>query len=433
MEVEMNRKYSQSVIVVTLVILFSIGCGMFTGTAQPQQMGTIKIVNSHVRGSDPFPGGMYLPDAREYGVCIITYPAVAGITQPTFDVILAKDGEETNYALPAGTYTLQEFQTDSEINQDPLYLPAVKHFVRPPEIVVLAADETLVFGSQRTLPAPGDFAEGTLLNSNCLGASQQIGVIKVVNNHVRGGDEFPGGTHLPDAREYGVCIIAYPPVDGITKPDFDMILAKDGQITTYGLPSGTYTLQEWQFDSEINQDPLYSPAVKNYVRPVEVVVLMGNATLVFGSERTLPAPGDFVEGTVASSNCLGVSEGPGVFPTKTPTVTPTATLTATPNPTEVAYVGGFAGVWDTNWGEMTCSVDGLVVHCEYTHDQGRIDATLSADRRTMEGQWAESPSYSPPNDGGRVAFTLSEDGTAISGDWSYGQGSSQGSWTGTRK
>ena len=106
--------------------------------------------------------------------------------------------------------------------------------------------------------------------------------------------------------------------------------------------------------------------------------------------------------------------------------------TATPNPTAKAYVGGFVGRWDTNWGQMTCTVDGLHLHCEYTHDEGRIDATLSADGRTMEGQWAEWPSYSPPGDGGRVAFVLAEDGETISGDWSYGEEASAGTWTGTR-
>lgn len=260
---------------------------------------------------------------------------------------------------------------------------------------------------------------------------QQMGTIKIVNDHVRGSDAFPGGTGLPDYREYGVCIIAYPPTwpSGLDTPTFDMILAKDAeqghQQTTYALPAGTYTLQEFQFDSEINQDPLYSPAMRTLVRPQETVVLGGGQTIVFGNGRTLTAPGDFVEGNPINTNCGGGSEGAGVFPTDTPTVTP--------NPTDVAYVSGFAGVWDTDFGEMTCSVDGLAVHCEYTYDQGRIDATLSADGRTMEGQWAESPSYSPPIDAGRMAFTLSEDENTFSGDWSYGQDGSSHPWGGTRK
>jgi hypothetical protein len=97
-----------------------------------------------------------------------------------------------------------------------------------------------------------------------------------------------------------------------------MILAKDGEETNYQLPAGTYTLQEWQFDSEINQDPLYSPAMKTYVRPPEIVILKVNETITFGSERTLPAPGDFVEGNPINPNCMGASQGPGVFATDTP-------------------------------------------------------------------------------------------------------------------
>ena len=122
-------------------------------------------------------------------------------------------------------------------------------------------------------------------------------------------------------------------------------------------------------------------------------------------------------------------------PTDIPSETPisTATPTATPNPTKVAYVGGFAGSWDTNWGVMTCSVNGQTVNCTYTHDSGKIEATLGLDGMTMEGSWAESPSYQPPEDGGRVTFSLSEDGSTIAGHWWYGQNGDGGSWTGTRK
>ena len=207
-----------------------------------------------------------------------------------------------------------------------------------------------------------------------------------------------------------------------------MILAKDEETTTYGLPPGTYQLQEWIMDSEINQDPLYVPCCKTYVRPPETIVMTGGTTIVFGSERTLPAPGDFAEGNTINRNCGGCSPGGG-----TPTPTPAVSPTVTPNPTAVAYVGGFAGQWDTNWGEMTCRVEGMAVHCDYVWDQGKIDATLTADGRTMGGQWAESPSYSPPSDGGRVTFTLSPDGKTIDGYWWYGENEDGGPWTGTRR
>ena len=146
-------------------------------------------------------------------------------------------------------------------------------------------------------------------------------------------------------------------------------------------------------------------------------------------------------GIEAFGNNLGfrcVSTQPGnlggdvIQPPNQPT--PTTELSSPPpNPTAVAYVSGFAGTWDTNWGVMTCEVNGINVHCEYTYDQGRIDATLSADGRTMDGQWGEAPSYSPPNDGGRVTFTISEDGNSIDGDWWYAEDTNGGVWTGTRR
>ena len=111
----------------------------------------------------------------------------------------------------------------------------------------------------------------------------------------------------------------------------------------------------------------------------------------------------------------------------------TSAQTATINPTQAAYVSGFSGTWDTNWGVMTCSVDGQMVKCNYTHDVGKIEAWLSQDGKTMQGTWSESPSYQPPDDGGRVTFSLSRDGNSITGYWWYGQNKAGGSWTGTRK
>jgi hypothetical protein len=122
-------------------------------------------------------------------------------------------------------------------------------------------------------------------------------------------------------------------------------------------------------------------------------------------------------------------------PTLTPVISEMESIrpTETPNPTQVAYVSGFAGSWDTNWGVMTCSVDGQRVNCNYTHDNGKIEATLGLDGMTMEGTWSEAPSYQPPEDGGRVTFSLSEDGNIITGRWWYGQNGEGGPWTGTRK
>ncbi|GEM_PF-6284762 len=181
----MEHKFSKPMIVLWVALSLSLGCGLLSRTPpaqpQPQVMGTILIVNSYTRGSDSFPGGMGLPVTREYGVCISSYnpEEPSALIRPTFDLILAKDSQTTTYQLPPGTYTLQEWRMDSEINQDPLYSPACKTYVRPTETLFVTAGSTYVFGSvfgsDRTLPEPGAFVEGNPTNPNCGGCSQGFG------------------------------------------------------------------------------------------------------------------------------------------------------------------------------------------------------------------------------------------------------------------
>ena len=317
--------------------------------------GWIKIVNTHVRSSDPYPGCMTKPQATEIGVCFQTYTvanplALVAFITPRFNMVLARDAQTQTYWLPSGTYTLQEWQMGSEINQDPLYLPCCKTYVRPTETVVITPGVTIVFGQdeqQRTLPTPGPFVAGHPIN--CPGGvcspEQQPGAIKIVNSYTRGSENFPvipGCRGLPITREYGVCIITYTPDDpwALIRPTCDLILAKDGQTTTYPLPAGTYTLQEWRMDSEINQgDPLYSPCYKTYVRPPETIVIKPRMTIVFGDElkRTLPTPGPFVEGKTINPKCAGcAATTPVATPTKTPTPVATSTKTTTATPTKTS-------------------------------------------------------------------------------------------------
>ncbi len=113
----------------------------------------------------------------------------------------------------------------------------------------------------------------------------------------------------------------------------------------------------------------------------------------------------------------------------------TTTVTETDSGTakeDINYVRGFEGKWDTNWGLLEFHVDGIKVYGNYTHDKGRIEATLSSDKKTMNGMWLEAPSYSPPRDAGRVTFTLSPDGNSITGKWGYGDSLNGGEWTGKR-
>jgi len=159
---------------VIMLILFSTGCNLPSKPTNQLGAGTVKIINTHVRGSDAFPGGRFLPDTRQYGICIIVYPLTypTGLAKPPYNMILANDEQTTTTTLGAGIYMLQEWQFDSEINQDLLYVPEVKTYVRPIEIVRLNAGATIVFGSERTLTATGDFVEGTI-NPRCRVGSGQ--------------------------------------------------------------------------------------------------------------------------------------------------------------------------------------------------------------------------------------------------------------------
>ncbi|MDQ7822414.1 MAG: tetratricopeptide repeat protein [Candidatus Eremiobacteraeota bacterium] len=103
-----------------------------------------------------------------------------------------------------------------------------------------------------------------------------------------------------------------------------------------------------------------------------------------------------------------------------------------PTSEQIRYVSNFAGTWDTNWGRMVLKVEGVSVYGNYTHDKGRIKATLSNDGRTLTGYWSEAPSYRPSKDAGRVTLTISSDGNSLYGTWGYDKSLDGGDWTGKR-
>lgn len=168
----MISKFRLFAILSIFLIFVTVACSIGgTPTPAATKTGKIKIINEHIRASDPYPGGKGLPDTREYGICFIAYAAnnPGALTTPDFDLVLAKDQSTTTWPLPDGNYTIQEFQFDSEINNDPMYSPKARTLVRPVEIITITGGEVLEFGSWRTLEAPGDFAQGRLLNPNCGG------------------------------------------------------------------------------------------------------------------------------------------------------------------------------------------------------------------------------------------------------------------------
>lgn len=121
-------------------------------------------------------------------------------------------------------------------------------------------------------------------------------------------------------------------------------------------------------------------------------------------------------------------------PSGAATLTPAQPSTASPmlNPTLQAYLHSFTGTWDSTWGFMSLAASGTRVTGFYEYDEGRIEAALSADGRTLEGTWAEAPTYEAPRDAGRVVFTISGDGNSLQGYWWYGQDGGGREWLATR-
>lgn len=104
----------------------------------------------------------------------------------------------------------------------------------------------------------------------------------------------------------------------------------------------------------------------------------------------------------------------------------------TRTPEEISHAKGFEGKFNSEWGELDMKVDGARVTASYPHDQGRIEAVLSEDGKTMTGTWAEAPTYKGPKDGGKVTFTISPDKKSIDGLWGYGDAAPTKKWNGSR-
>jgi hypothetical protein len=453
--------------------------------------GWFSVLNTHRDGGTNAPFGKPLPASVYYGVCVqaVSYDNPLAETwnwRPPTDWMIGASALKledwrVKRWLPAGTYTLMEFYGIGETNNyDIDYYPEHRYYVRAMGQVHLGPGQQIEFVS------PG----GWLDNLEALGFTwskhpcwmkpmdtppvepgDNWSSVKVVNTHRDKVTRTHFGKRLPAGVYYGVCSPDRVYDDPLAetwnwRPPLNWMmgvvaLGDRDASHTYKLPAGTYTLLEvYLLTEQENTDFDYVPQGRYYYQPLGAVRLAGGQTVNYTSPASDPGPsGDWGQSLTAAGFIEDLSNPcnpdssissptptptPDTYitpskPTNTPTNMPTGTLeptytpTPTPNPTAVAYVGGFTGTWDTNWGEMTCNANGASVHCEYTWDQGRIDATLSADGRTMDGQWAESPSYSPPDDGGRVTFTLSEDGNAIDGYWWYGQNTDGGTWTGTRR
>ena len=177
----------------------------------------------------------------------------------------------------------------------------------------------------------------------------------------------------------------------------------------------------------------YSLVVETVVDPNTSIIHM--ETLIDVTDINQPVNIAFPQACLDAKTAAPASSNQA---TQEPSVNPNPTQvtqepSVNPNPTQAAQVNGFAGSWDTNYGDMTCAVDGENVNCTYTHNAGRIEAFLNPDGKSLEGSWFEAPTYKPADHAGRMVMTLSADGNSFTGQWWYGPAGEGGSWQGTRK
>ncbi len=84
-----------------------------------------------------------------------------------------------------------------------------------------------------------------------------------------------------------------------------------------------------------------------------------------------------------------------------------------------------AGVYDTDFNELTLQQNGSSVTGNYKHANGRIEGTLSGN--TMTGWWYQS------NAKGRFTFVFNSNLSGFTGKWSYNEADPVNAWNGKKK
>lgn len=114
--------------------------------------GWLKVVNTHGYSTGTYPGGRGYSTSTGYGVCIQSYAFddsddAWNWLEPTDWKVVAYDGQTTSYWLPSGRFNLIEVYHVSEVNSDPLYVPAHTTYWRALGDYIIAPGETLQFTS----------------------------------------------------------------------------------------------------------------------------------------------------------------------------------------------------------------------------------------------------------------------------------------------
>jgi len=138
------------------------------------------------------------------------------------------------------------------------------------------------------------------------------GWVRVANPYVKGTASFPG-SGLPMHLENLLCFTNYAPInlDHLVRPAWDVVVATASwgwttaerpKTVEYWLPAGTYSVEQSIFASEINTNPLHSPDVAWWTRPVTSFIVAAGETIAFEDYPPPPLPPAADTGFVATPN-----------------------------------------------------------------------------------------------------------------------------------
>jgi hypothetical protein len=136
--------------------------------------GYIEVINDHSYNSGSFDGGRHMPEGITYGVCIESYtldnPQEEINWTPPFEWKMLVSDYRSEFApitsdhsndwwVPSGSYNLTEVIHTSEINNDPLYVPAFTTYYRSIGQYTVDTGGKITFRYSST-PGESEFIEG---------------------------------------------------------------------------------------------------------------------------------------------------------------------------------------------------------------------------------------------------------------------------------
>lgn len=90
----------------------------------------------------------------------------------------------------------------------------------------------------------------------------------------------------------------------------------------------------------------------------------------------------------------------------------------------------WTGIWETNYGKVELHQTNNIVTGVYVLKQGCINGRASEGK--LVGEWAEAPSYAPPNDAGQFEIQMDQSGESFKGSWWKLGSAKEHEWSGRK-